>query len=84
MKTLTLKVQQVDAQFIVVIPADIATKLHLSAGQPIKVIIPSTADDIHNAQNDALTLEQKLALYDAEKMGGEVMADIPAGKEVIR
>lgn len=83
-KTITLKLQQLGEQLAVCIPANIAKDAQLVAGQPITLQIPTTSDEIHNAEKLALTLEQMLAQYDQERFGGEALATTPVGREVIK
>ena len=83
-KTITLKLQQLGEQLGIYIPADIAAAEQLTVGQPITLQIPTTPDELNNAENLALTLEQMLAQYDPEKFGGEVMAAPPVGQEIIK
>ena len=84
MKTLTLKLERLAGRLAVYIPDDATTRFQLTEGQPVILSIPTTADEASNARKDAMTLAQKLALYDPETMGGEVIVDIPIGKEIIR
>ncbi|MYM65854.1 hypothetical protein GTP45_03260 [Pseudoduganella sp. FT55W] len=85
-KTITLKVQQLNGQFVVCIPEDIAAQKKLAAGQLIKLKILRTAEEIALAEAaaNAPTLEQMLADYDPDKFGGEVMAYPLEGREIIK
>jgi antitoxin component of MazEF toxin-antitoxin module len=83
-KTITLKLQQLGEQLVVCIPADIAKAALLVAGQPITLEIPTTPDEIRNAENLTMTLELMLAGYDAEKFNGEALAAPLVGQEIIK
>jgi antitoxin MazE len=83
-KTITLKVQQLNGQFVVCIPNDIVTQNHIAAGQLVALKILRTAEEIAIAEAEVPTLEQMLENYDPDKFGGEVMAYSLEGREVIK
>ncbi len=65
MKTLTLKLERFAGRLAVSIPDDATTRFQLTEGQPVILSIPTTADEASNVRKDAMTLAQKLALYEA-------------------
>lgn len=75
-KTITLQIQQLNGQFVVCIPRDIAAQEKLAAGQLIKLKILRTEEEVALAEvvANAPTLDQMLVDYDPDKFGGEVMA----------
>ena len=79
--TIKLRVQQLGDQLAVCIPAEIAKSARLTIGQPVTLKIPSTANEISNAENLVPTLDQMLAQYDPEKFDCEVLAAPLIGKE---
>ena len=82
-KSATLRVQQWGNSLAVRIPASLARSAHFVVGQPVEV---SVADDgvlVKRAGNPKLTLAQKLAAFDPDRHGGEVMASRPAGNEAM-
>jgi antitoxin MazE len=81
-KTATLTVQQWGNSLAVRIPAAIARRVHFVAGQPVEVSIDDFGVIVHRKGSPKLTLEQRLAAFDPEKHGGEVMSSGPVGAEI--
>ena len=77
-KSIMLEIQQLGDKLVICIPAELARTEKLSAGQSVAVQLP------HENGLAALSLEQKLAQYDAGECGGEVMAAPMTGAEIIR
>jgi antitoxin MazE len=63
------------------LPAAVARAAHLRANQRVHVSVEDGQIVIRPADESALTLEQRLAQYDPERHGGEVMAAAPVGAE---
>jgi antitoxin MazE len=63
------------------LPAAVAKAAHLHADQRVRVEVESGRVIITPEAPPALTLEQRLALYDPARHGGEVMAAAPLGAE---
>jgi antitoxin MazE len=83
-KIITLKVQQLGEQLAVCIPDEMAKAARLVVGQSVTVEIPTTPEELRDAQQLVPTLEQMLSQYDPEKFGGEVMGAPLLGKEIIK
>lgn len=63
------------------LPAAVARAAHLRADQRVRVSVEDGLIVIRPADESVLTLEQRLAQYDPERHGGEVMAAPPVGAE---
>lgn len=63
------------------LPAAVARAAHLRADQRVRVSVEDGQIVIRPADESALTLEQRLAQFDPERHGGEVMATAPMGAE---
>lgn len=63
------------------LPAAVARAAHLHADQRVRVSVEDGLIVIRPADESALTLEQRLAQFDPERHGGEVMATPPVGAE---
>lgn len=63
------------------LPAAVARAAHLRADQRVRVSVEDGQIVIRPADESALTLEQRLALFDPARHGGEVMATTPVGAE---
>jgi len=63
------------------LPAAVAKAAHLHADQRVRVAVEDGRVVITPEAPAALTLEQRLALYDPTRHGGEVMAAAPIGAE---
>lgn len=85
-KSFALKVLQLNGQFVVCIPDDIAAQEKFVASQLVQLKILRTTGEIALAEAAATapTLEQMLADYDPDKFGGEVMAYPLKGREIIK
>jgi len=64
------------------IGAKVAAAAHLEEGSPVKVEVVQEGILIRRAGKPRLTLEQKLALFDPLRHGGEAMASGRTGNEV--
>jgi antitoxin MazE len=78
-KTATLTVQQWGNSLAVRIPATIARSAHFSLGQPVEVSVDENGVLVKAVGSPKLTLEQKLALFDATQHGGEAMVTDAVG-----
>lgn len=63
------------------LPAAVAKAANLHADQRVRVAVEDGRVVITPEALAALTLEQRLALYDATRHGGEVMTATPIGAE---
>lgn len=63
------------------LPAAVARAAHLSANQRVRVAVENDRVVITPVAAGELTLEQRLALYDPIRHGGEAMAAKPLGAE---
>ena len=64
------------------LPAAIASAAHLHADQRVRVTVEGERVIITPIQDQALSLEQRLASFDPERHSGEAMAtDSPLGAE---
>lgn len=81
-KTATLTVQQWGNSLAVRIPAALARKVHFVAGQPVEVTTDDFGVIVRRKGSPKLTLEQRLAAFDPDRHGGEVMASGRIGAEV--
>lgn len=63
------------------LPAAVARAAHLRADQRVRVSVEDGLIVIHPADETSLTLEQRLARFDPERHGGEVMVSEPVGAE---
>ena len=63
------------------LPAAVAKAAHLKVDQRVRVAVEDGRVIITPESPPALTLEQRLAQYDVERHGGEVMATTPIGAE---
>jgi antitoxin MazE len=63
------------------IPVAVARAVHLRVDQRVRVTTEQGRVVITPVTNDALTLEQRLALFDPTRHGGEAMASQPVGAE---
>lgn len=63
------------------LPANVARAAHLHVNQRVKVSVESGTVVITPIDEVVLTLEQRLALFDPAKHGGEEMAVEPVGAE---
>jgi antitoxin MazE len=63
------------------LPAAVARAAHLRADQRVRVSVEDGLIVIHPADETSLTLEQRLARFDPERHGGEMMVSEPVGAE---
>jgi len=82
-KTATLTLQRSGNSLAVPIPSSIAKSVGFKVGQPVEVSAQDSAVRVAAAGEPRLTLKQKLALFDPNRHGGEVMAASRAGNEVL-
>jgi len=63
------------------LPAAVAREAHLHVDQRVRVSVQGGNVVITPVTESPLTLEQRLALYDPTRHGGEIMASEPLGVE---
>jgi len=81
-KTATLTIQQWGNSLAVRIPAAVARAAHFEVGQEVQVTTDEVGVTVKPIGPRKLTLDEKLALFDPAKHGGEVMATGRVGVEV--
>ncbi len=81
-KTATLTVQQWGNSLAVRIPAKVARSARFKVGQPVEVSAQDSTVLVRPVGEPKLSLAQKLAAFDPERHGGEVMATGRVGREV--
>jgi antitoxin MazE len=81
-KTATLTVQQWGNSLAVRIPAAIARSARFKVGQPVEVSAQDSNVLVRAVGEPKLTLAQKLAAFDPDRHGGEVMATRRVGHVV--
>ena len=67
-------IQKWGNNLVVRIPAAIARSARLSVGQPVRVSAEDRGIVVHSLRPPRLSLAQKLARFDPDQHGGEVMA----------
>ena len=82
-KTATLTVQQWGNSLAVRIPAAVARSARFRVGQPVEVSAQDSTVLVRPIGKPTTTLAQKLAAFDPNLHGGEAMASIPVGAEVV-
>jgi len=82
-KTAILTLQRWGNSLAVRIPSSVARSAGFKVGQSVEVSAPHSAVRVAAAGEPRLTLKQKLARFDPELHGGEAMATVRAGKEVL-
>jgi antitoxin MazE len=82
-KSATLTVQQWGNSLAVRIPAAVAKSARFKVGQPVEVSAQDSNVLVKPIGEPKLTLAQKLAAFDPEIHGGEVMAVLPIGTEAL-
>jgi antitoxin MazE len=82
-KTATLTLQQWGNSLAVRIPSGVAKSVGFKVGQPVEVSAQDSAVLVVAVGEPRLTLAQKLALFDPERHGGELMATVRVGNEVL-
>lgn len=83
MKSARLKLQMWGNSLAVRIPSEVARSAKLEAGQSVEVSVQDFGVAIVPIGPREMTLAERLAAYDVERYGGEVMAVRPIGKEVM-
>ena len=63
------------------LPGNVAKAAQLSAEQMVRVVVSDAGITITPVEGHALTLEQRLGLFDPARHGGEAMATEPLGAE---
>lgn len=63
------------------LPAAVAREAHLHADQRVRITVEDGRVVITPLSDTPLTLEQRLARFDPDRHGGEVMAGEPVGAE---
>jgi len=81
-KTATLTVQQWGNSLAVRIPAKVARSARFKVGQPVVVSAQDSNVLVRAIGEPKLSLAQKLAAFDPDRHGGEVMASARVGREV--
>ena len=64
------------------IPAVIAREARLKENQKVRIETDGDQVTIRAADDNVLSLEQRLEIFDKEKLGGEIMATQSVGAEV--
>lgn len=80
-KVATLTVQKWGNSLAIRIPAGIARGAHFEVGTPIEIALQEVGIAVKPIGERRLTLDERLALYDAKKYGTEVMESGLVGKE---
>ena len=81
-KIATLTVQQWGNSLAVRIPAKVAKSARFKVGQPVEVSAQDSNVLVRPIGEPKLSLEQKLAAFDPDRHGGEVLATGRVGREV--
>ena len=81
-KTADMKIEQWGNGLAIRIPSELARSAHFTLGQPIELSLQESGVLMTSTGAPKLSLAQKLALFDPEKHGGEVMATEPVGVEI--
>jgi antitoxin MazE len=81
-KTAILTVQQWGNSLAVRIPAAIARQVQFVVGQPVEISVDDFGVVVHKKGRPKLSLEQRLAAFDPEKHGGEVITSGRVGAEI--
>ena len=81
-KTATLTVQQWGNSLAVRIPAQVARSARFKVGQPVEVSAQDSNVLVRAIGEPKLSLAQKLANFDPDRHGGEIMASARVGHEV--
>ena len=81
-KTATLTVQQWGNSLAVRIPSAVAKSAGFKLGQPVEVSAQDSRVLVTAVGEPRLTLAQKLAAFDPDRHGGELMATTRVGNEV--
>jgi len=81
-KSATLTVQQWGNSLAVRIPAKVARSARFRVGQPVEVSAQDASVLVRAIGEPKLSLAQKLAAFDPDRHGGEIMATARVGREV--
>jgi antitoxin MazE len=81
-KSATLTVQQWGNSLAVRIPAKVARSARFRVGQPVEVSAQDASVLVRAIGEPKLSLAQKLAAFDPDRHGGEVMATERVGREM--
>ncbi len=81
-KTATLTVQQWGNSLAVRIPSALAKSAGFKVGQPVELSAQDSTVLVTAVGEPRLTLAQKLAAFDPDRHGGELMATTRVGNEV--
>ena len=82
-KTATLRVQRWGNSLAVRIPSSVAKSAGFRVGLPVALSARDSVVVVAAAGEPRLTLRQKLALFDPDRHGGESMATVRVGNEVL-
>ena len=82
-KTANLTLQRWGNSLAVRIPSSVARSVGFKVGQPVEVSVHDSAVRVAATGEPRLTLQQKLSRFDPERHGGEAMATVRAGNEVL-
>jgi antitoxin MazE len=82
-KTAKQTVQQWGNSLAVRIPAAVARSARFVVGQPVELSVGEGGVLVRAAGKAKLTLAQRLAAFDPERHGGEVMSTSPVGSELL-
>jgi antitoxin MazE len=82
-KTAILTLQRWGNSLAVRIPSSVARSVGFKVGQPVEISVEESAVRVTAAGEPRLTLKQKLARFDPERHGGEVMAAVRGGNEAL-
>lgn len=82
-KSATLTIQRWGNSLAVRIPAAVARSAHFEVDQEVEVAADEVGVTVRPVGPRRLTLEEKLALFDPARHGGEAMATGRIGAEVI-
>jgi len=82
-KTAALKVQMWGNSLAVRLPSGIARAAKLTPGHPVEISVQDGVISIVPSGKREMTLSERLAAYDVELHGGEVMQTKRRGKEVM-
>jgi antitoxin MazE len=82
-KTRKLTLQHWGNSLALRIPSAMARSVGFKVGQPVEISAQDFGIKVEIVGEPRLSLRQKLARFDPERHGGEAMAAMPVGKEVI-
>ena len=82
-KKATSTLQRWGNSLAVRIPSSVAKSAGFKVGQPVQVSAHDSEVRVTAAGEPRLTLKQKLDRFDPNRHGGEAMATVPAGNEVL-